>query len=239
MTESEIEQVIDYVIFLSMRGETELGLIDEAVDLRRERSRGPGRRDRQGDRRRRLQQVEGGRDARWSIRRSRARRRPARASSAAATCSSAEHDRTRSIAPVPRPAGRWATAPSFVDAGRLQRRRLRRQSQRAGRSGSTQLRREDQDALEPEARRRLGQPAPPGEPEPRRLQGRPPADRPLLADRQGDQRGQDAGALSDAIEPEQIWDLVNFVLALPYEPELLEGRDPAAARPAAAQVARR
>ncbi len=25
------------------------------------------------------------------------------------------------------------------------------------------------------------------------------------------------------IEPEEIWDLVNFVLALPYEPELLEG----------------
>jgi len=31
LTESEIEQVIDYVMFLSMRGETELSLIDEGV----------------------------------------------------------------------------------------------------------------------------------------------------------------------------------------------------------------
>ncbi len=31
LTEAEIEQVIDYVMFLSMRGETELGLIDAAV----------------------------------------------------------------------------------------------------------------------------------------------------------------------------------------------------------------
>lgn len=31
LTESEIEQVIDYVMFLSMRGETELALIDEAA----------------------------------------------------------------------------------------------------------------------------------------------------------------------------------------------------------------
>ena len=30
MSASEIEQVLDYAIFLSMRGETELGLIDEA-----------------------------------------------------------------------------------------------------------------------------------------------------------------------------------------------------------------
>ena len=38
MTAAEIEQVIDYVMFLSMRGETELALIEEAVDRRRERS---------------------------------------------------------------------------------------------------------------------------------------------------------------------------------------------------------
>ena len=31
MSDAEIEQVIDYMIFLSMRGETELGLIDEAT----------------------------------------------------------------------------------------------------------------------------------------------------------------------------------------------------------------
>ena len=37
------------------------------------------------------------------------------------------------------------------------------------------------------------------------------------------------------IEPEQIWDLVNFVLALPYEPKLLEGATlPAAAAATAA-----
>ena len=33
LTEAEIEQVIDYVMFLSMRGQTELGLIDEASTL--------------------------------------------------------------------------------------------------------------------------------------------------------------------------------------------------------------
>jgi mono/diheme cytochrome c family protein len=33
LTEGEIEQVIDYVMFLSMRGQTELGLIDEASTL--------------------------------------------------------------------------------------------------------------------------------------------------------------------------------------------------------------
>ena len=31
MTDNEIEQVIDYVMFLSMRGETELGLIEVAA----------------------------------------------------------------------------------------------------------------------------------------------------------------------------------------------------------------
>ena len=47
--------------------------------------------------------------------------------------------------------------------------------------------------------RRLGQPAPPGQPESRDLQGRPPADRHLLADRQGNQRCPDAGPLSLAV----------------------------------------
>ena len=31
LSPAEIEQVVDYTIFLSMRGETELGLIDEAA----------------------------------------------------------------------------------------------------------------------------------------------------------------------------------------------------------------
>ena len=35
------------------------------------------------------------------------------------------------------------------------------------------------------------------------------------------------------LKPEQIWDIVNFVLALPYQPELL--RD----RPASSEMARR
>jgi mono/diheme cytochrome c family protein len=42
------------------------------------------------------------------------------------------------------------------------------------------------------------------------------------------------------IEPERIWDLVNFVLALPYEPKLLEGATLPSAPPATApKVARR
>jgi mono/diheme cytochrome c family protein len=42
------------------------------------------------------------------------------------------------------------------------------------------------------------------------------------------------------IEPERIWDLVNFVLELPYEPKLLEGATLPAAPPAGApKVARR
>ena len=40
------------------------------------------------------------------------------------------------------------------------------------------------------------------------------------------------------IEPDRIWDLVNFVLALPYDPELLrDAKLPEAAKPAAAAVA--
>jgi mono/diheme cytochrome c family protein len=42
------------------------------------------------------------------------------------------------------------------------------------------------------------------------------------------------------IEPERIWDLVNFILQLPYEPELLKGATLPAAPPATApKVARR
>ena len=36
------------------------------------------------------------------------------------------------------------------------------------------------------------------------------------------------------IEPERIWDLVNFVLELPYEPKLLEGATLPSAPPATA-----
>jgi hypothetical protein len=42
------------------------------------------------------------------------------------------------------------------------------------------------------------------------------------------------------IEPERIWDLVNFVLELPYEPKLLAGAKLPSAPPATApKVARR
>ncbi|MBV8268634.1 MAG: c-type cytochrome, partial [Planctomycetaceae bacterium] len=43
------------------------------------------------------------------------------------------------------------------------------------------------------------------------------------------------------LDPERIWDLVNFVLALPYEPKLLEGATPPGAVPAppSSAVARR
>jgi hypothetical protein len=45
-------------------------------------------------------------------------------------------------------------------------------------------------------------------------------------------------AHNTALKPEQIWDLVNFVLALPYEPALLETAVPAAdSAPPAAGVA--
>ena len=71
-----------------------------------------------------------------------------------------------------------------------------------------------------------------------RVQGGPAADRPLLADRQGDQRRQDAGD-NETIEPERIWDLVNFVLALPYEPKLLEGATLPTTHPATAPAVAR
>jgi mono/diheme cytochrome c family protein len=41
------------------------------------------------------------------------------------------------------------------------------------------------------------------------------------------------------LEADEIWDLVNFVLDLPYEPALLEGASPASAKPAAPAVAHR
>ena len=37
----------------------------------------------------------------------------------------------------------------------------------------------------------------------------------------------------------QVWDLVNFVLALPYEPELLERRPPGPPRPPQLAASRR
>ena len=69
---------------------------------------------------------------------------------------------------------------------------------------------------------RLGQPAAAGQPESRRLQGRAAADRHLSG---GSPRGSTAPRCRrhypSPLNEKKIWDLVNFVLALPYEPELL------------------
>ena len=63
MSPAEIEQVVDYTIFLSMRGETELALIDEAA-IADENDPDPLPDDVVArHRRERLQQVEGGRVA--------------------------------------------------------------------------------------------------------------------------------------------------------------------------------
>ena len=40
-------------------------------------------------------------------------------------------------------------------------------------------------------------------------------------------------AHEQSLKPEEIWDLVNFVLALPYEPELVKGEPPPAVAPSA------
>ena len=59
MTAAEIEQVIDYVMFLSMRGETELALIEEAsISDEKDPKPWPTRSSRRSPRR--LQQVEAG-----------------------------------------------------------------------------------------------------------------------------------------------------------------------------------
>lgn len=39
------------------------------------------------------------------------------------------------------------------------------------------------------------------------------------------------------LEADEVWDVVNFVLALPYEPKLLEGAVPANVTPAPAKPA--
>ena len=96
-------------------------------------------------------------------------------------------------------------------------------------------RRQDQGTLGPEARR-LGQPAPAGQSEPRRLQGgRRPLD--IYWRIAKGITGAQMPAHYPTINHEQIWDLVNFVLALPYEPDLLEDGEPSSPPAEAAAAA--
>ena len=227
LTEDEIEQVVDYVIFLSMRGETELELIDEGAISDENDANALSMDEVVKDvAERRLQQVEDGPDP---------GREPADPPHPA-------HPREHPPRPGPVPGqgqGASWTAPTATACWPWATARAScRQdvfnhvvfggnpSERPQRIDAA--RRQDQGPLGPEAGR-LGQSAPPGQPEPRRLQGRPAADRHLLADRQGDHRRPDAGALSRPINEKQIWDLVNFVLALPTSPSCSKDAPPAAA----------
>ncbi len=190
LTEAEIEQVIDYVMFLSMRGETELDLIDEA-SISDEKDPNALSEDI-------VKEIAGGVFNKWKVAQTQvvnppiARTPPTRESILrgrdlflGSDCKDCH--------------GRLAMGDgeSFVDQDVFNFVVFERQPQRAA-GADRRARREDQDALEPETGR-LGQPAPPGELESRHLQGRPPADRHLLAGRQGDQRCPDAGALSVAV----------------------------------------
>ena len=199
MTAAEIEQVIDYVMFLSMRGETELALIEEA--------RSPTRKTRTPCRTRSSRRSANGVFNKWKLAQTQVVNPPMPANAV----DPREHPaRPR---PVPGPNGREAAnAPVATDrwpwaTGRASSARTSstRWSSAAipasgSRLGSSELSTEKiEDSLEPEARR-LGQPAPAGQLESRRLQGGPAADRHLLADRQGDQRRPDAGPLSLAAQ---------------------------------------
>ena len=113
MSTAEIEQVIDYMIFLSMRGETEHGLIDEATIADEKRRRAPCERHGRGS---------WPRSSSTSGRTPRPGRQPA-GPPAAVDRESILRGRelflgerragTRSNAPVPRPAGD-GQRPSFV-----------------------------------------------------------------------------------------------------------------------------
>ena len=130
LSDDEIKQVVDYVIFLSIRGETELELIDVGAisdenDINT-LSTGCG----PGSGRRGFQQVEDGPDGRSSI-----RRLPGPPSTRESILRGRDLflGKTKEQARlhrVPRRAG-TGDGPSFVPPGRVQPGRLRRQSQRA------------------------------------------------------------------------------------------------------------
>ena len=135
-SEDEIEQVVDYVIFLSIRGETELELIDEGAisdenDLDA-LSAGGGH-----GRRRRACSTSGRRPRRRSsIRRSPA---PRRRRESILRGRELFLGRVKDASwTAPTATGCWPAATARASCPRsLQPRRLRRQSQRAARSGST------------------------------------------------------------------------------------------------------
>ena len=199
LTESEIEQVIDYVIFLSMRGETELALIEEASIS--------DEKDPNALSDEIVKEVANNVFSKWKLAQTQVFNPPTPAHAfepgehlARARPVPGQDDRKVGMRRLPRPAGHGRRA-QLRQPGCFQRGRLRRQSQRAqpARGSTLPSTTKTQDPLEPEARR-LGQPAPAGQPESRRLQGRAAADRHLLADRQGDQRRPDAGPLSLAAQ---------------------------------------
>ena len=218
---------IDYVIFLSIRGETELVLIDEGAISDENDPNALSPETCQGHGRWRLQQVEDGPDSRSSIPPI-ARTPPSRESILRGrelflgkTKEKLECAGCHGVLAV-------GDGQSFVSQD------VFNQVVFGGNPSERQeridaARRQDEGPLGPEAGR-LGQSAPPRQPESRRLQGRPAAARHLLANRQGDHRSPDAGALPDD-QRRAVWDLVNFVLALPYEPSLLRGRHHALREP--------
>ena len=222
MSAPEIEQVIDYVIFLSMRGETELALIDEAAiadendpeAARRRRGRATSRRASSTSGRRPRRQVLNPPVARTAAD---PREHPPRPRALPGPNTREKLDCTGCHGPQAH--GQRA---ELRRAGRLQRRRLRRRSRARRTSASQKYDEKTPRALE-ELARRLGQPAPPEQPEPR-ASTRGAGGRSTSTG--GSPRGSTAPRCRRTTRrssPSEIWDLVNFVLALPYEPELLEG----------------
>ena len=172
----------------------------------------------------RLQQVEAGADPGREPADRRERRRAARASSAAATCSWAE---VRNCNGLPRPAGH-GRRPQLRQPGHLQR----------GVFGGNPSERQDRiDAARPEKTKTLWNQKPDdwGNPlRPANLNrgiykgGRRPLDI-YWRIAKGINGAQMPAHYPSPFNEKKIWDLVNFVLALPYEPELLKDAPAAAA----------
>ena len=215
MSSDEIEQVIDYVIFLSIRGETELELIElgaisdetdvSALSMDDVAASGRGR----------FQQVEDGADSGYQ-----------------STCPGTPID-AREHPPRPRPVpgsnqgearlcrlprGPGARRrPQLREPGGVQQGRLRRQPQRAG--GATQAIRRENREVWTQKLDDWGNPL-----RPANLNrgvykgGRRPIDIYWRIAKGINGAKMPPGPNDAAV----IWDLVNFVLALPYEPELLK-----------------
>ena len=269
MTKPEIEQVIDYVVFLSARGETERRLIDEATH----RGRAEGREGRvghqqgqgPGDRPGRLRRLEGGRDRGpqpADPRAPRPRRVDRQRQEAVPRPGHAQARMRR----LPRPAGQ-GERPELRPLLHVPRGRLRRRPGHAGAIGSTNTWTRSAERAVEDAEPELAKIASPGEREKRAEEiKKATADslrstwekgslddwgnplRPANINNgpstqyKGGRRpidfywriakginGAKMPAHAQLLKPEQIWDLVNFVLALPYDPTLLD--DAARRRP--------